>query len=102
VAYYYNRGTEYELASHQTRGGVRYGQVGKPGFVFSGSFSYDIRRSLFQGGAMQVGYNGGCYGVNVQFEAFDIGARKETRIRFAFGLKNIGAYGTLSPAERLY
>jgi LPS-assembly protein len=102
VSYYYDRGTSLELTSHQARGGIRYGQSGKPGFIMAGSFSYDVQRVLFQGGALQVGYNGGCYGLNVQFETFDVGARKETRIRFAFGLKNLGSYGTLSPAERLY
>jgi LPS-assembly protein len=102
LAYYYKRGTAFETTNHQARGGLRYGPPGKPGLIMAGSFSYDVQRALFQGGAMQVGYNGGCYSVNVQFEAFDVGARKETRIRFAFALKNIGSYGTLSPVERLY
>ncbi|HEX5000463.1 MAG TPA: LPS assembly protein LptD [Terriglobia bacterium] len=102
VSYYYSHGTVFELSSHQARGGFRYGNSQKPGFSLNGSFAYDIERRLFQGGATQVGYNGGCYGWSVQFEAFDVGARKESRIRFAFALKNIGAYGTLSPAERIY
>jgi LPS-assembly protein len=102
VSYYYSRGTIFELASHQAGGGVRYGGNNKPGISISSSFAYDVQRALFQGAAAQVGYNGGCYGVSVLFETFDIGVRKESRIRFAFALKNVGAYGTLTPAERLY
>ncbi len=102
VSYFFTRRSLIQIPNNQLRGTVGFGNQLKPGFSGAFSFSYDVERSLFQSSVAQVGYNTDCYGVNFELSQFDIGARKESRFRFAFTLKNIGSYGTLRPQERLF
>lgn len=102
IAYFFTRHTAIQFPSNQLRGTIGYGNELKPGLSAAFNFSYDVQHSLFQGSAFQVGYNKDCYGLSFEFSQFDIGARKESRFRFAFSLKNVGSYGTLRPQERLF
>jgi LPS-assembly protein len=102
IAYFFTRRSVIQTPNNQLRATVQYGNELKLGFSSAFSVNYDIGRSLFQGSIAQVGYNTGCYGLNFEFMQFDIGARKESRIRFSFTLKNIGAYGTIRQQERLF
>jgi LPS-assembly protein len=102
VAYFFTRRSTIQVPNNQLRGTVGFGNELKPGISAAFNFSYDVERSLFQGSVAQVGYNTDCYGLSFEFSQFDIGARKESRFRFAFSLKNIGSYGTLRQRERLF
>jgi LPS-assembly protein len=102
VAYFFTRRTSIQEPSNQIRGTVGYGNGLKPGLSAAFNFSYDIHRSLFQGSTAQVDYNTDCYGLTFEFTQFDVGARKESRIRFALSLKNVGSAGTLRRQERLF
>jgi LPS-assembly protein len=102
VAYYFTRRSAIHEPNNQLRGTIGYGNEAKLGLSAAFNFSYDIHRSLFQGSTAQVGYNTDCYGFSFEFTQFDVGARKESRIRFALSLKNIGSAGTLRRQERLF
>lgn len=102
LGYFFNKRTAIQSANNQLRGLVSYGSQAKVGMSFGGSFNYDVQRSLFQGATAQLGYNSECYGLSFEFTTYDLGARKETRLRFSLSLKNIGSFGTLRPQERLF
>ena len=102
VSYFFVRRSPIQIPNNQLRGLVSFGNELKRGMSAAFSFSYDVQRSLFQSSVAQVGYNTDCYGLSFEFSQFDVGARKESRFRFAFSLKNIGSYGTLRPRERLF
>jgi LPS-assembly protein len=102
IAYFFTRRSAIQTPNNQLRALVQYGNEQKPGLSVAFSANYDVGRSLFQGSIAQVGYNTDCYGLNFEFTQFDLGARKESRIRFSFTLKNIGSYGTIRQQERLF
>jgi LPS-assembly protein len=102
ISYFFVRRSPIQVPNNQLRGLISFGNELKPGLSAAFSLSYDVQRSLFQSSVAQVGYNTDCYGLSFEFSQFDVGARKESRFRFAFSLKNIGSYGTLRPRERLF
>ena len=102
VAYFFTRRSAIQVPNNQLRGTVGFGNELKRGISAAFNFSYDVEHSLFQGSVAQVGYNTDCYGLSFEFSQFDIGARKESRFRFAFSLKNVGSYGTLRQRERIF
>ena len=102
IGYFFNKRSEIQDPSNQLRGLVTFGYQDKPGLSAGFGFYYDIQRSLFQGSTAQVGYNFECYGLSFEFTQYDLGARKESRLRFSLSLKNIGSFGTLRPQERLF
>lgn len=102
ISYFFTRRSAIQIPNNQLRATLSYGNELKPGFSGGLQLSYDVNRSLFQGSVAQVGYNTCCYGLSLEFSQFAIGARKESRFRFAFTLKNLGSYGTLRRQERLF
>jgi len=102
ISYFFTRRSVIEIPNNQLRGSLTYGNQQKPGFSAAFQFSYDVQHSLFQGSAAQVGYNANCYGLSFEVSQFNLGARVESRFRFAFTLKDIGSIGTLRPQERLF
>jgi len=102
ISYFFTRRSAIQIPNNQLRGTFGYGNQLKHGLSAAFSFSYDVEHSLFQGSVAQVGYNTDCYGLSFELSQFNIGARKESRFRFAFSLKNVGSYGTLRRQERLF
>jgi LPS-assembly protein len=102
ISYFFTRRSAIEIPNNQVRGTVTYGNQYKPGLSAAFGFSYDVQHSLFQGSVAQIGYNASCYGLSFEVSQFNIGARVESRFRFAFTLKDIGSVGTIRPRERLF
>jgi LPS-assembly protein len=102
VGYFFNKRTEIQSPSNQLRGLFTFGSQTRRGVNAGFGFYYDIYRSIFQGSTTQVSYNAECYGLSVEFTQYDIGVRKESRLRFSFSFKNLGSVGTLRPQERLF
>ena len=102
ISYFFTRRSAIEIPNNQLRGTFTYGTQTKPGFSGAFAFSYDVQHSLFQGSTAQVGYNGNCYGLSFEVSQFNLGARVESRFRFAFTLKDIGSVGTIRQRERLF
>ena len=102
ISYFFTRRSAIEIPNNQLRGSLNYGNQLKPGLSAAFAFSYDVQHSLFQGSTAQVGYNMNCFGLSFEVSQFNLGARVESRFRFAFTLKDIGSIGTLRPRERLF
>ena len=71
-------------------------------FQFRDECGIDIQHRVFQQSGTQVGYNWDCYGVSLDWMQFNLGPRIESRIRFAFSLKNIGTFGNLRRQDRIF
>jgi hypothetical protein len=102
ISYFFTRRSVIEIPNNQLRGSFTYGNQLKPGLSTAFAFAYDVQHSLFQGSTAQLGYNMNCYGLSFEVSQFNIGARVETRFRFAFTLKDLGSVGTLGARERLF
>lgn len=102
IAYFFTKRSVIQSPHYQIRGLVGFGNDLRPGISAAVTFSYDIHRSLFQGSSAQVGYNTDCYGLSFEFSQYDIGARKESSLKFALSLKNVGSFGTIRRQERLF
>ena len=102
IGYFFNKRTEIQSPSNQLRGLFTFGSQTRRGLNAGFGFYYDIYRSIFQGSTTQVSYNAECFGLSVEFTQYDIGVRKESRLRFSFSFKNLGSVGTLRPQERLF
>jgi LPS-assembly protein len=102
VAYFFRRNSPIQFASDQLRANMQYGNDLKRGFSFGLGLAYDVQRSVFQQSTAQVAYNFDCYGLSVEWMQFDLGDRKESRIRFAFSLKNIGSFGNIRRQDRIF
>ena len=102
VAYFFTRRSPIQLPSNQIRATVGYGDSSKRGLNGAFSFAYNIDQAFFQATTAQVSYNTDCYGLHIEFNQFDLGPRRESRIRFSFSLKNLGSIGTLRSQDRLF
>jgi LPS-assembly protein len=102
ISYFFTRRSAIEVPSNELRGSLTFGNRLKPGFSAAVQVSYDVQHSLFQGSVAEVGYNTNCFGLNFEVSQFNIGARVESRFRFAFTLKDVGSFGTMRRQERLF
>ena len=102
ILYAFTKPTELQASNNQLHGNLNYGNLYGRGFSVSTSVAYDVRERLFQGTTTQVAFNSECYGVSVEFTGFNLGARQEHKLRFAFNLKNIGSIGTLRRPDRIF
>ncbi len=102
ISYFFTRRSAIEIPNNQLRGTLTYGNRFKPGLSAAFAVSYDVQHSLFQGSTAEVGYNTNCFGLSFEMSQFNLGARVESRFRFAFTLKDIGSIGTMRPRERLF
>jgi LPS-assembly protein len=102
LAYFFTRRSAIQLPSNQMRATVRYGDSVRSGLSGAFSFAYNIDQAFFQASTAQLSYNTDCYGLHVEFTQFDLGPRRESRIRFSFSLKHLGSFGTLRQQDRLF
>jgi LPS-assembly protein len=79
-----------------------YGNDLKRGISLGLGVAYDVQRSVFQQSVAQLGYNFDCYGLNFEWMQVNLGFRNESRLRFAFSLKNIGSLGTIRRQDRIF
>ena len=95
AAYFRTRELEAgSFESNQIQSHVAIGRL-RSGVSASGNLSYDAETSRFLNYRARVNYFWECCGVSVDFQGFNLGARQESQIRFAFFLKGIGSLGTL-------
>ncbi len=92
-----------QLPSHQIRGVVGYGDLVRKGFNISGGVSYDILTNTLLNQFVQIGYNGGCCGLSIEYGRFNLATvRSENQFRVGLVLANIGTFGNLRRQERIY
>jgi LPS-assembly protein len=92
-----------QLPSHQIRGVVGYGDLVRKGLNISGGVSYDILTNTVLNQFVQIGYNGGCCGLSIEYGRFNLATvRAENQFRVGLVLANIGTFGNLRRQERIY
>jgi len=88
--------------ANQFRGLFVIGNQNKPGWNAAFSAIYDFRESRMQFATTQITYNTDCCGISFQYRRFNFGTRNENQFRVAFGIANIGSFGTLRKQERIF
>jgi LPS-assembly protein len=102
LAYFFTRGTTIQIPTNQLRGVLGFGDSTRPGFNAAFSFAYNVDQSFFQASTAQLSYNTDCFGLHLELMQFDLGPRRESRIRFSFSLKDLGSIGTLRRRDQLF
>ncbi len=95
VAYFFTRRSLVQLPNNQIRATVGFGDSNRLGLNGAVSFAYNVDQSILQASTAQLSYNTDCYGLHLAFMQFDLGPRRESRFRFSFSLKDLGAIGNL-------
>jgi LPS-assembly protein len=89
--------------SDQVRALVGYGDLNRPGWNTELGFSYDVTQKVFQDQVIQLGYNGSCCGVGLEYRRLSLGAvRAENRYSFVFRIANLGSAGNLRRQDKIF
>ena len=89
--------------SNQLLAGVRYGDYNRRGWNASLHNVYDYRQGIFLYSISQLTYNTDCCGFSVELRRLSIGnARSDNQFRISLAIANVGSFGTLRPAERMF
>ncbi len=90
-------------ASNQLLMGVRYGDYNRRGWNATVQNVYDYRQGIFLYAVSQLTYNTDCCGFSVELRRLSLGnARNDNQIRVSLAIANVGSFGTLRPAERMF
>ncbi len=83
--------------------GVRYGDYNRRGWNASIHNVYDYRQGNILYSVSQLTYNTDCCGFSVELRRLSVGnARSDNQIRISLAIANVGSFGTLRPAERMF
>ena len=89
--------------SNQLLTGVRYGDYNRRGWNASQHNVYDYRQGVILYSISQLTYNTDCCGFSVELRRLSIGnARSDNQFRISLAIANVGSFGTLRPAERMF
>ncbi len=95
--------TALSPASNQLLATVRYGDFNRRGWNVALTNVYDYRRHLFLYSISQITYNTDCCGFSLEYRRLAIGrTRNDNQFRIGISIANVGSFGTLRPAERLF
>lgn len=88
--------------ANQVSGMIGVGKDNRRGWSAAFYATYDYTQGVLRYSTTQVAYNSDCCGISVQYRRFSFGTRNENQFRIAFGLANIGSFGTLKKQERIF
>jgi LPS-assembly protein len=89
--------------ANQIRAQVGYGDLNRRGWNATFGVSYDLDQSVLQNQLVQVSYNGSCCGIALEYRRLALGSiRTENQFRVALTIANIGTFGNLRRAERIF
>ena len=89
--------------SNQLLTGFRYGDYNRRGWNAALYNVYDYRQGIFLYSISQLTYNTDCCGFSVELRRLSIGnARSDNQVRISLAIANVGSFGTLRPAERMF
>jgi LPS-assembly protein len=89
--------------ANQIRAQVGYGDLNRRGWNATFGVSYDLDQSVLQNQLVQVSYNGSCCGIALEYRRLSLGSiRTENQFRVALTIANIGTFGNLRRAERIF
>ncbi len=90
-------------ASNQLLMGARYGDYNRRGWNATVQNVYDYRQGIFLYAVSQLAYNTDCCGFSVELRRLSLGnARSDNQIRISLAIANVGSFGTLRPAKRMF
>lgn len=88
--------------ANQFRGQIGLGNENRRGWNAGFMSIYDYRLGRWQYATTQVTYNTDCCGFSIQYQRLSFGIRNDNQFRIAFGVANIGSFGTLKKQERMF
>jgi LPS-assembly protein len=89
--------------ANQIRAQVGYGELNRRGWNASFGLSYDAKEQIMQSELAQVGYNGSCCGIAVEYRRLTLlPIRTENQFRVALTIANIGTFGNLRRQEKIF
>jgi LPS-assembly protein len=89
--------------SNQIRTLIGYGSDTRKGFNITTGVSYDITNHALQNQLVQIGYNGGCCGLALEYRRLELGqVRTDNQFKIAFVIANIGNFGNLRRQEKIF
>ena len=89
--------------ANQIRTLLGYGSQTRKGFNVTMGVSYDITNGSLQNQLVQIGYNGGCCGISLEYRRIALGqVRTENQFRVALIIANIGTFGNLRRQEKMF
>jgi LPS-assembly protein len=96
-------GFVFQPRSNQVRALLGYGDLNRRGWNATVGASYDLAQNVFQNQVVQVGYNGSCCGLGVEYRRLSFGnIRNENQYRIVFLIANIGSVGNLRRQEKIF
>ncbi len=89
--------------ANQLRAQVGYSDLNRRGWNATVGFSYDFEQNVLQNEVVQVGYNGSCCGIAVEYRRLSLGTiRTENQFRVSLIIANIGTFGNLRRQEKIF
>jgi len=89
------------LPSNHVQGQVGYGSPAR-GLSSSLTVSYNLKTRELLNSNTRVSYTWDCCGMAMEFNQFDLGLRRESRLSFYFTLKGVGSFGNLRRPEGIF
>ncbi len=90
-------------SSNQFLTTLRYGDYRRRGWNLALNNVYDYNQGIFLYSISQVSYNTVCCGFSIELRRLSVGnARSDNQFRISIAIANVGSFGTLRPAERLF
>jgi LPS-assembly protein len=89
--------------ANQLRAQVGYSDLNRRGWNATVGFSYDFEQNVLQNEVVQIGYNGSCCGIAVEYRRLSLGTiRTENQFRVSLIIANIGTFGNLRRQEKIF
>jgi LPS-assembly protein len=79
---------------------VSYGDPNRKGLSGAFGMDYNFQQKINQHVINRLSYNFGCFAIDVEYQYYDLGPlRRESQVRVALSLANVGTFGNLKPRE---
>jgi len=95
--------TVLQPLANQIRALAGYGDVNHSGWNAGIGFSYDFKQQVIQNELVQIGYNGSCCGIALEYRRLALSTiRTENQFRVALIIANLGSFGNLRRQEKIF
>jgi LPS-assembly protein len=95
-------GSSAPSSFHLLRTVFTYGDINRKGLSGAAAVDYNFVQGIALAGTGQVGYNFGCFGLDIEYQHFGLGTlRRENVFRMALSLANVGSFGNLKNRDKL-
>ncbi len=89
--------------ANQIQTQVGYGESNSRGWNTQAGIGYDVKQSVLQNQFIEIGYNGSCCGLSLEYRRLSLGQiRTENQFRVSLNIANIGTFGNLRREEKIF